>query len=226
MRTAHSTFLLFVLFLTACQSQSEPVSVDKSEVQSSSMSIASSSSQKSAKQNVQNDEDAIHVPLVSAKERITKKMFGTFVSPSKSPVSPEKFTGYHTGVDFEILPGEDKEDVHVFAICDGSVRIIKNVRGYGGLLIQECTISDTVVTVLYGHLRLSSVSVKSGDELKSGQEFAVLGDGFSRETDGERKHLHLSIHNGAAIEYRGYVQKKSDLSAWLDPAHILSAVWH
>jgi hypothetical protein len=68
--------------------------------------------------------------------------------------------------------------------------------------------------------------VKSGDELKSGQEFAVLGDGFSRETDGERKHLHLSIHNGAAIEYRGYVQKKSDLSAWLDPAHILSAVWH
>lgn len=49
-------------------------------------------------------------PINSALERVTKKSFGIYVTPQSSPVSPEKFTGYHTGVDFEITPDEENKD--------------------------------------------------------------------------------------------------------------------
>jgi hypothetical protein len=45
---------------------------------------------------------------------------------------------------------------------------------------------------------------------------AVLGTGFSTETDGERKHLHLGIHKGTAINILGYVQNSSELNNWVD----------
>lgn len=38
---------------------------------------------------------------------------------------------------------------------------------------------------------------------------ANLGNGYSSDTDGERKHLHLGIHLGEVVDIRGYVQKKN-----------------
>ena len=72
------------------------------------------------------------------------------------------------------------------------------------------------MTVLYGHLKLSSVIVESGTELQRGQAIGSLGSAYSTETSGERKHLHLGIHKGTGIDIRGYVQKSSELSAWLN----------
>lgn len=153
--------------------------------------------------------------------RITKKFFGTYVTPHNSPVQPEKFTGYHTGVDFETTPTEGTTDVPVTAFCDGNLLLKKYASGYGGVAVESCTLQGNAVTVIYGHLRLSSITPRLGQTLKKGEQIAVLGTGYSAETDGERKHLHLGIHLGTSINILGYVQKQSDLSGWLDPMQFL-----
>ena len=50
------------------------------------------------------------------------------------------------------------------------------------------------VTVLYGHLDMESITLAIGDELDEGDNIGLLGAGMTEKTDGERKHLHLSIH--------------------------------
>jgi len=152
-------------------------------------------------------------------DRVTLKPFGIFVEPGRSPVSPERFRGYHTGADFEALPGET--DVSVRAACSGPIVLKRWVSGYGGVVVERCDFNGSPVAVLYGHLRISSVTLLVGDTLTSGQSFAVLGKGGSTETDGEREHLHLAIHRGSAVELKGYVQKEAELSAWIDPLTVL-----
>lgn len=164
---------------------------------------------------------AIAEPISGALVRVTKKPFGVRISPTNSPVSPERFKGYHTGVDFETTSEEQNIDVTIYAVCDGKLLVKRFASGYGGVAVQSCQIDGQAVTVIYGHLRLSSISVKVNQELKSGQQFAVLGTGFSTETDGERKHLHFGIHKGTAISILGYVQSENALSDWIDPVTLL-----
>lgn len=162
-----------------------------------------------------------NIPLASSEKRITKKPFGILISPQNSPVSPEKFSGYHTGTDLEIFPAEADADVPVRAICEGEIVQKKKVSGYGGVIIQNCTLNDEVVTVLYGHLKLNDAPAEIGKTFFRGDELAILGAGSSADTDGERKHLHLGIKKGSAIDVRGYVSNKSDLANWLDPEKII-----
>ncbi len=154
-------------------------------------------------------------PLERAEDRITKKPFGIKVSPTDSPVSPEKFSGYHTAVDFETFPEEADSTVVVKAVCSGELRIKRAATGYGGIAVQSCTVHDQAVTIIYGHLKLSSISATVGQSLKQGETLAVLGKGFSSETDGERKHLHLGIHTGTAVDIRGYVPTADALKGWI-----------
>jgi hypothetical protein len=56
---------------------------------------------------------------------VTKKPFGIRVSPSDSPVQPERFVGYHSGVDFEIKAGEEDQSLPVTAICAGEVKLVE-----------------------------------------------------------------------------------------------------
>lgn len=155
-------------------------------------------------------------PISEALTRTTKKTFGLYVTPKNSPVSPERFTGYHTGVDFETTPQEQDADVSIYAICAGPLILKKAATGYGGVAVQSCEINKEPVTVIYGHLRLSSIGASSGSLLSAGQAIGVLGKGYSSETDGERKHLHLGIHKGAAVSLLGYVPDKSQLNQWFD----------
>jgi murein DD-endopeptidase MepM/ murein hydrolase activator NlpD len=154
------------------------------------------------------------VPISDADSRVTKKPFGIYITPKTSPVQPEKFTGYHTGTDFETFANEKGVAVPVFAICSGKVVSSRFVNGYGGNAIIQCEISGQTVTVIYGHLKVSSLP-KIGTVLKTGDKVAVLGE-VGNDTDGERKHLHLGIHEGSAIELRGYVQSQKELENWLD----------
>jgi len=153
-------------------------------------------------------------PLDRAGERVTKKPFGIFITPESSPVTPERFRGYHTAADFETFPDEQNSEVRVRAICSGPLKVKERASGYGGVAVQACVINGSPVTVIYGHVKLSSVT---GTNFSAGEVIAVLGKGFSTETDGERKHLHLGIHKGDSVNIRGYVSSQSDLSAWLDP---------
>ena len=166
-------------------------------------------------------DDKIFEPISQALSRISKKPFGLKVSPQDSPVSPEKFSGYHTGVDFETNTAEQNIDVSIYAICSGKLLLKKYATGYGGLAVQACQINGEDFTVIYGHLRLSSIGAKVGGELEAGERLGVLGTGFSTETDGERKHLHLGLHRGSGINILGYVKNSADLGTWLDIATLL-----
>ena len=156
-------------------------------------------------------------PLPNAAARMTKKFFGTYVTPQNSPVQPERFTGFHTGVDFETFPDEQNIDVPVQAVCGGSVLSASWVSGYGGVLVQSCTWNGEAVTILYGHLNVDSLTVKKGAAVTTGMVIGNLGKGFSTQTDGERKHLHLSVHLGTAVNFRGYVTSQDQLSGWINP---------
>jgi len=179
------------------------------------------SSSPSLLKNSANQADLLTSPISAYLLRVTKKPFGIKISPSHSPVSPEKFSGYHTGVDFEILPEEENKDVPVNAVCPGKLLLKKWASGYGGVAVESCQIGNEAATIVYGHLKLSSVKIKTGDSVKAGEPIGILGKGYSTETDGERKHLHLSIHKGAGVILLGYVQNKKDLDSWLDAMQYL-----
>ncbi|MDI6777887.1 MAG: M23 family metallopeptidase [Patescibacteria group bacterium] len=161
-------------------------------------------------------------PLERAGERVTKKPFGIFITPQNSPVQPERFSGYHTGADFEIFPEELNSDVEVKAICSGKLLASRTAGGYGGLAVESCELNNQSITVVYGHINISSVKFKTGDQIKSGDIIALLGTNKSTETNGERKHLHLAVHKGSGIDIRGYVQNQSELSRWADPCNLQS----
>lgn len=160
--------------------------------------------------------DVFQFPLNKTLERVTKKPFGIYVMSQNSPVQPEKFTGYHAAVDFEIFPEEENINVEIKAICTGPIIFRNFVSGYGGVAVQACKLNNQDITVLYGHLKLSSISNIKIKDFPAGQSIGILGKGFSQETDGERKHLHLGIHLGKKIDFLGYVQNKNELANWVD----------
>lgn len=149
-----------------------------------------------------------YYPIAEFRERIVKKSFGVYITPQDSPVQPERFKGYHAGVDVEY---EDiGVDVPVFAVCDGEIVLSKWVSGYGGALILKCRENY----YLYGHLNVDSIVKKT--EVLKGEQIAILGKGNTSQTDNERKHLHFSINKKSA-DLRGYVQNKSELYDWENP---------
>lgn len=153
-------------------------------------------------------------PTTKFKERITKKPFGIYITPEDSPIQPERFTGYHTGVDVEY---EDvAADVPIYAVSDGTVVLSRTASGYGGVIIIEIKVSGNQHTVLYGHIRPSSLP-SIGQKVLKGEQMGVLGTAFSAETGGERKHLHFAVLSDSRIDLKGYVQNKSELSGWIDP---------
>ncbi|MBM2820469.1 MAG: hypothetical protein HW405_229 [Candidatus Berkelbacteria bacterium] len=194
-------FLYFgnILFSSPGQTSSPTISPSSSAVSSSS---ASPTGQEYA------------FPVARFKERVTKKPFGIYITPQNSPVQPEVFTGYHTGADAEYT--DAAIDVPVYAITDGTVVLSRTASGYGGVFMIEIQLNGTPHTILYGHIRPSSLP-KVGQKIIKGEQLAVLGTGYSSETDGERQHLHLSILADDRIDVKGYVSSKSQLTGWIDP---------
>ena len=163
-------------------------------------------------------------PLQRAGQHPTALRFGMHVTPDPktNPIDPpERFEGYHAALDFETFEDEQTIDVLVYAICDGEVYYSGFAAGYGGLLVQRCTISAEPVTVIYGHLDGGDELVKKGTVLYAGDPLAKLADAHSHWSDGNRKHLHLGIHRGDNIDERGYVQSEAELAEFIDPATVL-----
>lgn len=169
-----------------------------------------------------NDQSSLRYPISNPKERITKKQFGTKVSPTDSPVQPEQFNGYHNGVDFEILPGEENSPILVTALCGGNLKAKMNASGYGGVVTQNCQLNNEQITVIYGHLELASVVAGTNNYLSPGDPIGRLGKGNSPDTDGQRKHLHLGIRKGLSSDIRGYVATEGELLNWIDLKKLLA----
>ena len=162
---------------------------------------------------VESDKKIIE-PIAEFSQRITKKPFGIYITPETSPVHPDKFDGYHTGVDIEY---EDiAEDVPVYAIADGTVIVSKFASGYGGVTVIRHRVEEQSFLALYGHLDPASMA-SAGTRVTRGQQIAILGDGHSEETDGARKHLHFAILKKETLDIRGYVKTEEELAGWYDP---------
>ena len=153
-------------------------------------------------------------PIADMKARVTKKPFGIFITPETSPVQPERFRGYHTGIDVEYEDAMD--DIPVVAIADGTVLTSRTASGYGGVVVIRHVLANETVLALYGHLDPSMLPSQGGI-VAAGERIGVLGAGDTSETDGERKHLHFAILKDGAVDLRGYVQNQSELSLWYDP---------
>lgn len=166
------------------------------------------------------EEATLAEPTEGFRSRVTLKPFGIRITPGTSPVQPERFSGYHTGADAEY--GDVTDDVPVYAIAPGVVVVSRTATGYGGVMVLRHRIDGADVLALYGHLRASSM-LDVGTTVDRGQRIAVLGKGFSRETDGERRHLHFAILRGSTVSLRGYVSSRAALSEWEDPVALLGA---
>lgn len=151
-------------------------------------------------------------------DRITVKPFGIYITPSTSPVQPERFSGYHTGADAEYSDVED--EVEVVAIADGTVKTAKTATGYGGVVVIEHAIDVVTYQTVYGHLDPNDLPA-TGAALKQGDRIGQLGEGGTDETDGERKHLHLALYKGSSVNLRGYVETEAELDQWQDPVGLI-----
>lgn len=154
-------------------------------------------------------------PVAGFRQNITKKSFGIFITPETSPVQPDKFTGYHTGVDSEFTDSD--EEIPVRAIADGTVIVSIWSSGYGGVVVIKHIIKDVPLFALYGHIDPASFLPPGTTQVKAGDQIGVLGDDHSQETDGARKHLHFSIYIGEKMDFHGYVETQEELSNWLNP---------
>lgn len=162
-------------------------------------------------------------PLEHATNRPTPLHFGVHVTPDPetNPIDPpERFSGYHAAIDYEVSGEELDKPVAVYAICRGKVVYSGFAEGYGGLLIQRCTLDGETISVIYGHLSRNGL-IEDGVTLRSGAQLGYLADARSQDSDGNRKHLHLGIHKGKALDMRGYVQDEADLEEFIDPATVL-----
>lgn len=157
-------------------------------------------------------ESKLSFPIAEFEKRIIKKPFGIYITSQNSPVQPERFSGYHVGVDVEYE--NSTEEIPVYAIYDCEVVLKRWVSGYGGTIVLKCDIVNQKFYILYGHLSEESFIKK--DTVKKGEKIAILGEGKTRETDFERKHLHFSIRKNS-LDLRGYVQNNKELKNWYDP---------
>ncbi len=160
-------------------------------------------------------------PIDNFEKGGTLKPFGIYITQKTSPVQPERFSGYHTGVDVEMPEELQDKDVPVYAIAEGVVKLARTASGYGGVMAVQYEIDQQPYIAVYGHIDLKSVSVSVGDTVSAGQQLAILGEGFSVETDGERKHLHFAMKPGTTVDLKGYVDSESSLKDWIDPMEFL-----
>jgi len=168
---------------------------------------------------VSTEEPKVVFPIAEFEKRITKKPFGIYITPQNSPVQPERFTGYHTGVDVEYE--DTTAEVPVFAIADSEIILTRWVPGYGGVIVLKIKIEDQDLFIFYGHL--SQQSFTKNFQVKKGEQIAVLGKEQTQETDFERKHLHFGIIKNES-DLRGYVETEEELGGWYDPLEFYKEV--
>jgi len=168
-------------------------------------------------ENPEEESPELADPIENPESRVTKKSFGEFINPENSPIQPERFSGFHTGVDFEVFEEELNTKIPIKAICSGPIKIRRQASGYGGVVVQSCNLKSQEVTVVYGHLDLNSIEKREKDQLEKNEFIGNLGKDRSSETDGERKHLHLGIHKSSYVNILGYVQNENELKEWIDP---------
>ncbi len=162
-----------------------------------------------------------YYPMDKISERATLKGFGTLANDAfykgRENLFPTKFYGYHAGQDLESLSSEKADSVLVpfYAVTDGTIIYIGTLKGYGGVILER--LDDGQHVALYGHIKIPN-NLNINNRIKAGDLISYLGNNFSIETSGERKHLHFAIHKGTDEYFHGHEPNVSILnSQWEDP---------
>jgi murein DD-endopeptidase MepM/ murein hydrolase activator NlpD len=163
--------------------------------------------------SVSEGDRAFFLPIEDFYENQTVRRFGEFFE--------EPYRGFHTGTDVEVDSARADAPVPVYAMTDGEVAFSQFVKGYGGVVVIDHGEEEIPLYGIYGHLRLSDLSISLGDRVRGGARVGFLGDAFSVETDGERKHLHFGLYTKSPYELVGYVDDTDALSRWQDPTEFL-----
>lgn len=168
--------------------------------------------------------DTWYFPIDKYFERQTVKGFGDFIDDNfykgKETLFPyNRFYGYHAAVDLETFSDEKKPDTPVYAVYSGIITYIGTLSGYGGVILEK--LDGQNATALYGHVRIASTHFKVGDQINSDTKpvFLVnLGNEFSSETSGERKHLHFAVHKDTDLYFYGHEPSLVVLNTqWYNP---------
>lgn len=188
-------------------------------------------------ENTQPDTQPVEVapkyvyPIDNFAARITKNDFGQYF-PVGGTTNPDRavcpsatyYSGYHTANDLEAFPSELNLAVPVKSIAAGTVRRVGPVSGYGGLIVIEYDIGGSIYTAYFGHVNLSTATVKTGDVVTPSEHIVDLAPQCSSTNGNVRKHLHFGLHEGSAIDVSGYVSGSGTLSNWVDPKALLSSL--
>lgn len=164
-------------------------------------------------------------PISNFAARPSYKSFGEYFDKKsylgREDIFPNQFTGYHAAIDLEIFPTEGDQLVPVYAIANGKIVYASTVSGYGGVILLQLTGTDN--TVIYGHVKTNDLPFKVGDLITGGSRLSYLGAAFSKETGGERKHLHFGIYKGKDLYFKGYEPTQSALeNRWINPTAFLN----
>ncbi len=159
-------------------------------------------------------EGELYLPIRNFYKNQKLNIFGTY--------NTGRFVGFHTGVDVEVEFEDITKDVPVYASYTGTVELVEESSGYGGVVTIRHNFEDKTIAGIYGHLRFKDIKVRKGDRVTSGQLLGYLGANNSPETDGERKHLHFGLYSGRTTDIRGYVSNESELkNNWINPTAFL-----
>ncbi|MBI3305184.1 M23 family metallopeptidase [Candidatus Parcubacteria bacterium] len=164
---------------------------------------------------------AWYYPMDAHEARAYLKGFGQLIDTvfyeGQEELFPfNRFYGYHAGVDLEVSPSELSTRVPVYAVTSGTISYVGSLAGYGGVILLR--LDGEATTALYGHVKITDLPYRVGDQVSAGSVLAHLGDAFSAETSRERKHLHFAIYRGTDQYFRGHESTPEQLSArWEDP---------
>jgi murein DD-endopeptidase MepM/ murein hydrolase activator NlpD len=167
-----------------------------------------------------------YYPIGHFATRESDKKFDQYIDKKfylgRESTFPHQFIGYHAAIDLEISPSERNLPVPVYAVAPGKIVYAASVAGYGGLILEQ--LAGTGDTALYGHVKLTGLTFNIGDNVSGGRQLTELGDAFSLQTDGERKHLHFGIYKGTDLYFRGYETSQDVINTrWLNPTTYLNS---
>ncbi len=115
------------------------------------------------------------------------------------------------------------EGAGIYAIADGTVKMVKHGGDWGGLIVVEHMVdAKTHVCALYGHSGMW-VFANAGTPVKRGQLLGVMGLSFSPENGGHGAHSHFGMFSGKfqATKCYGRGAAGSPTEGWLIPADFL-----
>lgn len=118
--------------------------------------------------------------------------------------------GYHLGEDYV---SNNKVELPVYSVSDGTVKHVASHTGYGFVVIIEHVLDNgSKVCSVYGHMRAASIAV-AGKSVSKGELIGYLSNSYDENGGYNFTHLHFGIRSGAYSEtsdndgkwrYRGY----------------------